>query len=57
MPQEWALVRGTFDWGVLEEKSITHRQTSKGPNGISVLPVSYCVIIVPVPVAYVETEA
>jgi hypothetical protein len=30
-------------------KGLTQIQTSKGPNGISVLPVSYCVIIVSVP--------
>jgi hypothetical protein len=42
-------VRGTFDWGVLDEKR-THPNTDiEGPNGILVLQVSYCVIIVSVP--------
>jgi hypothetical protein len=43
------LVRGTFDWRVLNEKGLTEIQTSKGPNAISVLPVSYRVIIGSVP--------
>jgi hypothetical protein len=38
---EWALVRGTFDSGVLNEKGITQIQTPNGQNVISVLQVSF----------------
>jgi hypothetical protein len=42
-------VRGKFDWGVLNEK-MTHKNTDiEMPIWISVLPVSYRVIIESVP--------
>jgi hypothetical protein len=49
-------VRRTFDWGVLDEKG-THPNTNiERPKWDFGLPVSYCVIIVSVPVDYVETK-
>ena len=45
----WILVRGTSDWGVLDEKR-THPYTDvEGPNVIFGLQVSFWVIIVTVP--------
>ena len=50
---EWELVKDTFDWRVLNEKSIhphtVIEQLSNGPNGIQVLAVSFRVTIVQVP--------
>jgi hypothetical protein len=38
-----------LDWGVLDDKRTRQKTNIKDPNGISFLPVSYCVIIVSVP--------